>query len=286
MRRLTGLWPALENNPGLAAIPAYWKLDCGEDYPLLGPFLRPTERVGPCYPCPHPAQGYCPRSIFEFDDGEYVAVCRDPWTRCQDLPLTRKNVLLYRLDVAAFTKALARPLGVRWHEPEQKAHSAWAFGVRAVRAGLALPTYLVCSPTDEVFHQTVRDLLLASPCAFLLVAPTSRRITAALLEQLAARRSEFVPLEDAVGVNDSGQFAPLLPVASGEELPTPVNQRRRVVNEFKERFGYTVDVICQDAQVHRSDFYKWLRGELPDHLGKSKRIEDLLRSDPSQRVGR
>ena len=283
MRKLSGLWQSLEEIPSLATIPAFWKVYCGEDFSLIEPFLRPTDVMGVAYPCPHPTHGYCPRKIIDFDDGEYVAICRQPWTLWRDLRLPLKEVRVHELDVAAFTRAIAGPLGIRWHQPQEKLPHGWAFGVSPSRSRLHLAAYLICAYSQLAFRGALRDLLLDSPNAFVAVAPTRNYLTAELQEHVTARRCDFVSLAESIGIDERGQFAAIETLASGEALHTPVDQRERIVNEFKEKFAYTVDVICQDAQVHRSDFYKWLRGELADHLGKSKRIEDLLRSDPTQR---
>jgi hypothetical protein len=160
----------------------------------------------------------------------------------------------------------------------------WAFGVMPSRSRLHLPAYLICAYSQLAFRGAVRDLFLDSPNAFVAVAPTRNYLTAELQEHITARRCDFVSLAESIGIDERGQFAAMETLAGRESLPTAVDQRGRVVDEFKQKFGYTVDVICQDAQVHRSDFYKWLRGELADHFAKSRRIEDLLRSDPTQRT--
>lgn len=286
MRKLNQLWQALERSPGLIAAPAFWREWCADEFPVVEPFLRPTDAPASTYPCPHPTGSECPRSIVDSGDGQYLAVCRDPWKICGDVAVAARNALLHRIDIASLTKAVAVPLGIRSHPPEERRPCAWAFGVSGTRSRLQLPSFLICSHSQTSFRTALRDLLLASSSALIVVAPTRNYLTADLQEQLTARRCEFISLEESIGVDERGQFVAFEPTIASEILPTPVEQRQRVVNDFKERHAYTVDVICQDAQVDRSDFYKWLRGELADHLGKSKRIEDLLRSDPALRTRR
>jgi hypothetical protein len=286
MQKLNQLWQALERCPGLIAALAFWQEWCGLEFPVVEAFLRPTDELASTYPCPHPTGSECPRSIVDLGDGEYVAVCRDPWKICGDVAVPPKDALLHRIDIAVLTKAVAAPLGIRSHAPEERRPCAWAFGILATRSRLQLPAFLVCAHSQASFSTTIRDLLLASSSALIVVAPTRNYQTVDLQEQLTSRQCEFISLEDSIGVDERGQFAALERAAASKFLPTPVEKRQRVVNDFKEKHAYTVDVICQDAQVHRSDFYKWLRGDLADHLGKSKRIEDFLRSDPALRTHR
>jgi hypothetical protein len=60
--------------------------------------------------------------------------------------------------------------------------------------------------------------------------------------------------------------------------PTPVEQRREVVDRYKREFRQTVEQACKSARVNRSDFYKWVKGQLPDASCKSARIEQVLRA--------
>jgi hypothetical protein len=78
MKKLSRLWRAFECAPGLAAIPAQWQQYCGPDYPVVQPFLKPTDMVGAAYPCPDCRARNCARDI-DYGNGEIVAVCRNPW---------------------------------------------------------------------------------------------------------------------------------------------------------------------------------------------------------------
>lgn len=60
--------------------------------------------------------------------------------------------------------------------------------------------------------------------------------------------------------------------------PTPVEQRREVVDRYKREFRQTVEQVSKSARVNRSDFYKWVKGQLPDASSKSARIEQVLRA--------
>lgn len=57
MRKLSRLWQTLERILGLVAVPAFWREYCGRDFPLIEPYLRPTDDIGATYPCPYPTGG-------------------------------------------------------------------------------------------------------------------------------------------------------------------------------------------------------------------------------------
>ena len=74
MKKLTRLWRTLERTPGLAATPAYWQQHCGPDYPVIQPFLKPTDMLGAAYPCPDCLATGCTRDIVDYGQGEILAV--------------------------------------------------------------------------------------------------------------------------------------------------------------------------------------------------------------------
>jgi hypothetical protein len=49
----------------------------------------------------------------DYGNGEFAAICRDPYQLCESVKLTQRDVLLQRLDVRSFARLLAGPLGVR-----------------------------------------------------------------------------------------------------------------------------------------------------------------------------
>src|SRR5581483_9179910 len=98
MRKLTKLCRALEIT-GLGAVKETWKEYCGADFALIEPHIRPSDDIGGYYPCPHKWEGCCPRRIVDYFDGEYGAICQHPAKFCEDLVLTRPDVLIYDVDV-------------------------------------------------------------------------------------------------------------------------------------------------------------------------------------------
>ena len=286
MRKLTWLWQGLERVPGLAAIPAYWEQFCGTEFPLIRPHLRPTDDIGATYPCPHPRDHDCPRGIVQYGDGTFAAICRHPHKLCDDVPLAPKDALVCTLDIGALVRPMAEGLCVRTQNLQVRAHGVWELGLSTSRATRNHPAFLLVFAWRDDFRSALRELALSCPTPFVAVAPTSNHLTVELRENLARRQSDFISMEDRVGLSEDGRFVALEITDADEIAPTPVEQRPAVVDQYKRDFGYTVDNICEDANVNRSDFYKWMKGKLDSKSGKSIRIEEALRTNPKLRTRR
>jgi len=87
MNDLSRFWRSLERVHGLHAIRAFWALYCGPHFDLIRPHLRATDLIGGNYPCPYPSPGHCPRRIIDLGDGQFEAICCDPYKVCPDVPL-------------------------------------------------------------------------------------------------------------------------------------------------------------------------------------------------------
>lgn len=283
MRHLKRIWRSLEQIPGLADIPAEWKVHCGTEYPLIAPFLRATNEFGRRHSCPHPRDADCPRAIVEYGDGSLAAVCQHPHRRCEDLPLTTSEALIHRLDLAGLIRAIAQPLAVRAQQPEPVAPGVWAVGTSTSSASRNQPAFLAVHTHSHGFRGAVHRLTASRTLPFVLVAPTSRFATVELRELLQNRGSSIVVLEDRVGVSAEGQFIELEPTGGTTLPPTPVAKRKAVVANYRKNFDCTNESIYAPLGVDKADFHRWVRGELEDESIKSKRIEEALRLPPQQR---
>lgn len=283
MRHLKRIWRSLEEIPGLADIPAEWKVRCGTEYPFLEQFLRPTNETGRRHPCPHPSDADCPRAIVEYGDGSLAAVCQHPHRRCEDLPLTTLEALIHRLDLAGLIRAIAQPLAVRAQHPEPVAPGVWAVGTSISTISRSQPAFLAVHTHGHGFRGAVHWLTGSRTLPFVMVAPTSRFATVDLRELLLNRGSSIVILEDRVGVSSDGQFIELEPTGGTAHPPTPVEKRREVVNNYKKVHDCTNESIYTPLGVDKSDFHKWMRGDLDNDSSKSQRIEEALRLRPQQR---
>ena len=286
MRKLTLLWQALERIPGLCDVLASWQLHCGADYPLIQPYLRPTDDFGARYPCPHPHDADCPRAIVDYGDGLFAAVCRHPHQFCEDVTLSAKDALVHRLDIEAALTPLASALAVRMQGLQVRAPGVWALGVSTSRSARNHPVFFFAFSRCRDFRAALHEVALSCPTPFIAVAPTSGFLTVELREVLDRRKSDFISLEDRVGLSEDGRFVALEITDANEITPTPVEQRHAVVEKYNIDFDYTDQLVYEDAGVHKSDFYKWKSGMLSDNSSKSKRIEETLRTNPKLRPRR
>jgi hypothetical protein len=277
MRTLSHLWRSLEAIPGLLAIPAFWEACCGPDIDLVRPHLRVTDTEGSLYPCPKPHVGYCPRRIVDYGNGEFAAICRDPYEICERVPLTQRDVLLQQLDVASFTGMLAGPLAIRWQQPVERGDHTWGIGLSTHRESLNRPVFLFLLPSTERFVASLQRLLLRIPGPCLVVAPTSRHRTVEVQEMLQDRGISFLALEEYLRIDDAGRLVSTDPQeAAAEVRATPKDDRARAVKEFLARHQCKVKDIQEAAAIHQADYYKWLNGSIPDHYSTCVAIEKVL----------
>ncbi len=278
MRDLNRFWRSLERIQGLRAVPAFWAELCGPDFDLIRSHLQATDSIGALYPCPHPSSGHCPRRIVDYGNGHYAAICRDPHKVCPDVPLQASDVVVHELGLAGFMKALAAPLGIRWQPPAPRGDGTWAVGISVRPDSRGQPVFLIVLPAMARFRAAVERLLFDVPGPFVIVAPTNTHRSVEVQEHVQRRGLQFLALDEHVGLSDDGQFAGLNPVPAVDQLlPTPVEDRPRIVKEFTSRHKRKVKDIQIAAGVDEADYYKWLHGRIPDHYSTSVAIERVLR---------
>lgn len=228
--------------------------------------------------------GSCPRRIVDYGDGDYAAICRDPYQICERVPLTHPDVLLQRLDVAGFAKMLAGPLGIRWQDPVSRGDGAWGIGLSDRRDTRSHPVFLVLLPDPVRFVAVLHRLLLNACGPFLLVAPTCRHRTIEVQEMLQQRGVMFLSMEEHLLLDDAGQLTTVdREAATGAIRPTSKEDRKRVIKEFVAQNHCKVRDIQEAAGVDEADYYKWLSGKTPDHYSTCVAIERVLHCGLSQR---
>lgn len=279
MSKLTRLWQALEQIPGLLAVPATWKEKCREEFDFVQPYLRPTDEQGSGFPCPYPKGGDCPRKIINHGGGEYLAICRTLPKVCPDVPLTAKESLLHKLDLSAFLRPILKAGSIRAEAPRTRGHGVWSVGLSNRRSSLNQPVFLLVFPGATAFQSAVRDLLLDVTGQFVIMAPTNRHRTADVQERLQARGIGYLCLEEQLLVDEGNGFFSIDPLEAADEIPaTPVADRKRVIKTFTKKHGCRVVDIELAAGVHSTDYYKWLKGTVPDHYSTCIAIEKVLRA--------
>ena len=230
MKKLTQLWQAVENTPGLIALPAMWQEICGPDRAWLEPYLIPTPQRAPIHPCPYPSGASCPREIIHCGGEKYAALCRDPHKRCDDLLLGPRDILLHRLDLQAFLRPILAALGIRAQPLVLSRRGVWSIGLSRRRSSLNQPCYLLIFPEGSRFQAAVRDLLIEVSGPFVIVAPTNRYRSGAVQELLQARGIAYIALEEQAQVDDQGELTTVEPIESADKgSPTPIQDRDRMI---------------------------------------------------------
>ena len=174
------------------------------------------------YPCPRPGFGYCPRKIVDYGNGEFAAICRDPYQICESVKLTQRDVLLHELDVKGLVRLLAAPLGIRFQDPVPRGDGTWGIGISNRRDTRTQPVFLVLLPDAGRFQVVLHRLLVQVSGPFVVIAPTDRHRTVEVQEMLQDRGVCFLALEEHIQIDDAGRIVAVDPQEpAGGMRPTP-----------------------------------------------------------------
>jgi len=258
-------------------LPAFWEAYCGPDIEVIRPHPRVTDIQGSLYPCPRPLVGHCPRKVVDYCNGEFAAICRDPYQLCERVSLTAREVLLHDLDLAAFLKPILRAASIRSEGPEKRGFGTWSLGLSNRRSSLNQPVFLIVVHAVEAFESAVNNLLLDVSGPFLIVVPTNRFRSVEIQKRLQRYNVGYLCLEEQVFIDEHGRFTTTDPIESADTVPaTPVADRKRVVKAFTKKHRCKVTDIQRAAGVYETDYYGWLNGDDPDHYAHCIRIEQIL----------
>ncbi len=168
-RRFERFWPALEQVPDLAAVPVEWRALLGDDFAAAGRFLLPTPRVAGSVKGLAPGRT-CIHEIRRWR-GCFLSVCPDG---CEAAELTRDEVTVHRLDVAALAREVAGALGLEAVRAETVPGVAgvWYVGDYVPYCGLRFPAYLALAGEPEGLSAAA-DGLAARGGPFILLAATT-----------------------------------------------------------------------------------------------------------------
>lgn len=205
MRKLPRLWRAIEGIPGLLAVLEVWRQECGEDFEVVAPHLKPTGRIGGRYPCPN-SFADCPRRIIDYDEDEFAAICQDEHQRCERVPLTRREALIHRLDLGGLLQPVLRAAAIRPQSMAQHAPGVWAVGLSEQAHSRNFPAYFLLAHAASSHRAAVERLLLDMSDSFLLILPTNQFRTVETESRLRDRRVECLCLENQVLVDEHGAF--------------------------------------------------------------------------------
>jgi hypothetical protein len=191
---LTRFWLALERLPGQAAVTQYWRHLIRSDFDLASRLMSPDPRLATSFPR---LDGRGPDyAVVEHGYDDFVGVCEDDGERT---PLSRADLVVYRLDAGKLVAAVAGAFGLEAEGTAVEGLGATnRVGTYRPLAGFAYPVYLTIQLEQPDYKAAVESLVATTPGPFVLLAPTNRhhRIASKLL--LDGRGCLFLPLADAI----------------------------------------------------------------------------------------
>jgi hypothetical protein len=180
-----------------------WRSLLGGEHELVARFLLPTRRVARSMRCTRPGRK-CVHEIRKWK-GEYLSVCPDG---CETATLTRDEVAIHRLDVAALGREIATSFGLE-HVPAEAMPDlagVWRIGDYFPLSGYRFHVYLTFAGEPDHLRRAV-DGLAARGRPFVLVAPTRSAHTHLLADVLTRAKACFLPLDELVGQSDGDGLA-------------------------------------------------------------------------------
>lgn len=208
MQPLDRTWFCLESIPGRYTACRDWRDRLGHEFPFVERFLLPTRKLARSYPCPSPGGEGCPRKIVVHGPADIVAVCGDTPRRCETLPLSKQELVLYRFDPRSFCAELAGILEIEPRFAEVGgAPLTWTVGVRSPPVGDNFLVYLTLPQSSEDLRQAASRLVATNTETFLLLAPTEEKRDLTTRELLQRHGARFDTLKALVAADDAGNLS-------------------------------------------------------------------------------
>ncbi len=198
-------WPFLASLHTFSHPAAVWRRGLGEDYPAFrAALLEKRNETAQYLPCPRNCG--CAHEVIRHGAGDIVAVCRcEPWN-CDDLLVGPEEIVCWELSWSRLGRALCRGLGLE-HNPSR-------LGLGNTRqigswSAAAVPVILTLAPDARAFRQALVELVARLESPFILLAPTSRHLTAPCLELLNRAKAGFFPIESILALLPNGNLRPV-----------------------------------------------------------------------------
>lgn len=199
MKTLTGLWPTLETMSVPATVLADWRRMLKIDFAALKPWLNLTDEISDTYPCTSQRDCGCAHEVVRHSPSHIMAACRCDEAECPSFSVTKNDLLVYELDMAAFCGGMGGALGFdslpETGERVDGAPHIWCVGQYAPTHS---PVYFCLCPDDDMMLRAVSGLIQVQPEPFILMSASLRNRTPAVESLLRSYRSIFVPLAGAL----------------------------------------------------------------------------------------
>jgi hypothetical protein len=214
---LQRLWPALERIPGQQAVLAEWGIHLGEGFDSLQSLLIPTDRYAESIPVA--GDPYSFYRVVRHAPDDIVGVHdsgRPP------LKLSKRDVLIYRLDHQRIIRLLTTALGIELNSTTIDGVShTYRVGAFRPFAGFSFPAFFTIPVESNDLQQVAEAIVARHHVPFILLAPTSRCLRPSCEHLLRARGACFLALMESIAVDGAGKF-----------LATQMAQRR--LAEFQQ----------------------------------------------------
>jgi len=288
MSPLKQLWRALEQIPGARAAMIEWQNRLGADLDRVRSLLIPTDRHAEILPVAN--DPYASYRVVRHGDDDIVGVHDGTG---ETIMLSKKEVLIYRLDHHRLLQGIAVVLGLKLAvEPLEGVSNAYRAGTYRPFAGYAFPAFLVLPLESRDLQAAVECVVSRNPSPFILLTPTGDCLRPACESLLREQKGCSLALSDTIDLDQRGQWVPsasaqqrlaaflneIVPQSGGTNqpafFPTPANA---TWSDVKIRFfdGHTVMVKVGEAAG------KFLFSELGMADGRTKKPNkqwELLRS--------
>ncbi len=194
-------WKALEAMTGPCGVRVEWQHHLGDvPFDSVSRYLRPMKGLAQFYPRWVEGREVEPYEVVEHDSETFVLV--EPRSRTAT-PVARANLVAYELHRERLVADLATAFGFRAGSVPSSP-LAWSVGMYEPLAGYSFPVFLVIATERARLTRVVTALAEASSLPFLVLTPTTAKVSPAVMEVVDRRKLVLVPLCDAVEVSATG----------------------------------------------------------------------------------
>ena len=197
MAKLSQFWKLFETRNDRTAVLAEWQQRAGGAFDAIFPLLVPTGGHADSYP--HPKPYGLPLRVVKHRDNSLVAICsEDSEIR---IPLTKRDIALYRIDMEKLRKCLAGLLllSVARGPIDQRCDSMLV-GKYKPKVSADFPVHLVIAK-QQSFATIIKDLC-ESEKPFILLTTSSAYCTEDLVQRLENKSAVLVQLGDVITASD------------------------------------------------------------------------------------
>lgn len=196
-------WQALEAIPGPAAVTAEWHEHVGDDeFDCVCFLLRPRADLAEGFPRRQDGRVVMPYRVVRHGTDEFVGV--DDYGNGSVITLVRDDLIVYELDAAGLARVIALSLGFVTRDVAGLPNGVIAVGRYEPLAGYSFPVFLAIPRDERYLTTTLGELTLLVNGAFVLVAPTARRLSTPAERVVRDRKLAFLALCEAAEITAQG----------------------------------------------------------------------------------